>query len=136
MNRLVLCAKDSLMNDLLTKELLEQLANATGDHLVALYMPTHHLPTEAQQNQIGLKNLLNDAEEQLKGLDVRTPEIRELLQPGRELLENALFWRHQSDGLALFLRAGEAQVLRLPIQFRQLVVVGDFWHVKPLLPLL
>ncbi|HMN27410.1 MAG TPA: hypothetical protein PKE45_04575 [Caldilineaceae bacterium] len=38
------------MNDFLSKERLDQLINATGDYLVSLFMPTHPLPVEAQQD--------------------------------------------------------------------------------------
>jgi hypothetical protein len=123
------------MNDLLTKERLESLMNAGGDHLVSLYMPAHRLPNEAEQDPIRLKNLLAKAEDQLKGQGMRTPDVRALLQPGHALLGNSAFWRHQSDGLALFLAPDESHILRLPLRFRELVVVGEFWHVKPLLPL-
>lgn len=123
------------MNDLLTKERLETLMNAAGDHLVSLYMPAHRLPNEAEQDPIRLKNLLTAAEEQLKQQGMRTPDVRALLQPAQALLGNSAFWRHQSDGLALFLGPEEAHILRLPLRFRELAVVGSFWHVKPLLPL-
>jgi hypothetical protein len=123
------------MNDLLTRERLETLMNTTGDPLVSIYMPAHRRTNEAEQDPIRLKNLLGNAEEQLKARDVRSLTIRDILQPANDLLEDPIFWRHQSDGLALFLGEGEAHILRLPITFRELAVVGDFWHMKPLLPL-
>lgn len=127
--------KEHRMNDLLTKERLETLMNTEGDHLVSVYMPAHRLPNEAEQDPIRLRNLLTEAEEQLKQRGMRTPVVRDLLQPAHALLGNSAFWRHQSDGLALFLAPDEAHVLRLPLRFRELVVVGDYWHVKALLPL-
>jgi hypothetical protein len=123
------------MNDLLTKERLESLMSTGGDQLVSLYMPAHRLPNEAEQDPIRLKNLLTKAEEQLKEQGMRTPTARALLQPAQALMGNSAFWRHQSDGLALFLAPKEAHIMRLPLRFRELVVVGEFWHVKPLLPL-
>jgi hypothetical protein len=123
------------MNDLLSRDRLEALMNAQGEPLVSLYMPAHRRPNEAEQDPIRLKNLLTAAEEQLKTQGLRTTTIRKILQPAEELRENALFWRHQSDGLALFLSENQSHILRLPISFRELAVVGDFWHIKPLLPL-
>lgn len=123
------------MNDLLTKERLELLMGSEGPHLVSIYMPAHRLSRETEQDLIRLKNLLTKAEEQLRVRKLRTPDIQTLLAPAYELLGNSAFWRHQSDGLALFLSADGLQALRLPLNFSELVVVGDFWHVKPLLPL-
>lgn len=123
------------MNDLLTKERLDSLMSNTGPHLVSIYMPAHRLPSESEQDPIRLKNLLTSAEEQLRARKLRTPDIQALLQPAYDLLGHSAFWRHQSDGLALFLGAEGMQTLRLPLHFSELVVVGDFSHVKPLLPL-
>jgi hypothetical protein len=52
------------------------------------------------------------------------------------LLDNTEFWQHQSDGLAIFLGQGTRHVYRLPLDFQPLEVVGESFHVKPLLPLL
>jgi len=51
-------------------------------------------------------------------------------------VQDQLFWRHQSDGLALFYSEDIFQFFRLPIRFTELVVVAGRFHVKPLLPLL
>jgi hypothetical protein len=66
---------------------------------------------------------------------VRVPGVKELLEPAQRLLENEFFWRHQDDGLALFLSGSLFKYYRLPFQFQELVVVADRFHIKPLLPL-
>ncbi|MGD2175138.1 MAG: hypothetical protein PVJ27_07025, partial [Candidatus Brocadiaceae bacterium] len=60
----------------------------------------------------------------------------ELLRPVRELLEHLPYWKQDSDGLALFLSPDLFRHYRLPAPFRELVVVSDQFHLKPLLPLL
>jgi hypothetical protein len=51
-------------------------------------------------------------------------------------VQDGLFWRHQSDGLAIFLSSDFTRYYRLPLEFEDLVVVAERFHVKPLLPLL
>jgi hypothetical protein len=51
------------------------------------------------------------------------------------LLQDSNFWQHQSDGLAFFLSSNRVRRYRLPLNFAELVVVEDHFHVSPLLPL-
>ena len=103
---------------------------------VSIYMPTHRAGRGIQQDSIRLKNLLGEAEEALTLSGLRTPEAQELLEPAEKLLQDGLFWQHQSDGLALFLSPEAFRSYRLPFDFEELVVVTDRFHIKPLLPLL
>lgn len=103
---------------------------------VSIYMPTHRVGAGIQQDPIRLKNLLAEAEEHLLTRGLRTPEVKELLEPAGRLLQDGLFWQRQSDGLALFLSSEAFRSYRLPFDFDELVVVTDRFHVKPLFPLL
>jgi len=51
-------------------------------------------------------------------------------------LWNRDFWRHQSDGLAIFLAQDFCGVYRLPIKFEELLMTGTSFYIKPLLPCL
>jgi hypothetical protein len=99
-------------------------------------MATHRTGAEIQQDPIRLKNLLKEAEEALVTMGLRSPEAGELLEPAQELQADYEFWQHQSDGLAILISSGLFRAYRLPIEFEELVVVTDRFHVKPLLPLL
>jgi hypothetical protein len=102
---------------------------------VSIFLPTHG-PGAEQQDPIRLRNLLREAERRLAA-GVRHSRSRELLAPGLELADDVAFWREAAaGGLALLLAGGGARQLRLPYAPRELVVVGDRFHVKPLLPLL
>jgi hypothetical protein len=118
------------------KDELKQLAETRQERCVSLYLPTHRVTAHAEQDRIRLKNLLRQAEEQLASLGQRTPQIRDLLQPAERLYEDGLFWRYQSDGLAIFLTEGWSKHYCLPLSFPELAVVNDHFHLKPLLPLL
>ena len=58
-----------------------------------------------------------------------------MIEPASLLLQDSDFWQHQSDGLAIFLSANGLRRYRLPLNFEELVVVVDHFHIKPLLPL-
>jgi len=52
------------------------------------------------------------------------------------LIQDNLFWQEQEQGLALFLSRDGAEHYRLPLNFEPVVVVGEHFYIKPLLPLL
>ncbi len=99
-------------------------------------MPTFRTGAESQQNQIRFRNLLRKAEEKLLAGGLRPQEIKAMLEPAQALPGNVLFWRKQSDGLALFLSADLFRSFCLPEAFDELIMVADHFHIKPLLPLL
>ena len=103
---------------------------------VSVYLPTHRKGPQIEQDRIRLKNLLKKAEKLLAEGGMRSNQVAALLNPARKLLDDSIFWRHQRDGLALFLNAGEFHIYPLPYHFSELVVVTDRYHVKPLLPVL
>ncbi len=123
--------------DNLSREDFNTLLETHGEWCVSIYMPTVRAGQETQQNGIRFKNVLRAAEDRLKKLGLRQPDIDRQLEPAQQLLNDADFWRHQGDGLALFI-APDASLtrFRLPLTFDELVVVSKRFHIKPLLPLL
>jgi hypothetical protein len=103
---------------------------------VSLFMPTHRAGRETEQDPIRFKNLLGEVEQRLLAGDLRPPEVQEMLQPARRLLQDPIFWRHQSDGLAVFFTTEDFHFFRLPLAFEELVVISKRFHIKPLLPIL
>jgi hypothetical protein len=99
-------------------------------------MPAERMGKEVEQNPTRFKNLLGKAEKRLSERGVRASEAQALLEPAQMLLRDSLFWQHQSDGLALFVSQDMLRHYRLPLDFEELVVAGDRFHFKPLLPLL
>jgi hypothetical protein len=99
-------------------------------------MPMHRSGPETQQDPIRFKNLLQEAEELLIARGLRSPETKELLEPAEKLLQDGLFHQHQSDGLGMFLSPEVFRYYLLPFVFKELVIVTDRFHIRPLLPLL
>jgi hypothetical protein len=83
-----------------------------------------------------LKNLLAKAEESLMARGLRRPEAGELLDPAQKLLENEVFWRHQNESLAVFVSKDAFRHYQMPFDLEELLIVGEKFHLKPLLPLL
>lgn len=123
--------------DNLSREDLSRLLEAHGEWCVSIYMPTVRAGLEAQQNGIRFKNLLRAAEDHLKDLGLRVPDVEHILKDAQTLVNDADFWRHQADGLALFIAPGGTLTrYRLPISFEELAIVTHRFHLKPLLRLL
>jgi len=115
---------------------LERLALQGAGPCVSLFLPTHRAGPEVQQAPIRLKNLLRQAIQDLQTDGVRAPTIKRLLAPLWRLVDDGLFWQYQSDGLALYSRPGWWRSFRVPLDLPELAVVGDRFHVSPLLRLL
>ncbi|MEX0938474.1 MAG: hypothetical protein WDZ59_11495 [Pirellulales bacterium] len=115
---------------------LERLIQPHETACVSLYMPTHRAGKEAEQDPIRFKNLLREAQSQLRDSGMRAPDAQELLAPAQSLRADELFWRKQGDGLALFCTTDFFSTYRLPLRFAETVHVGRRFFIKPLLPLL
>ena len=121
--------------DTMTKTELEQLMRREQPWCVSIYMPTHRTGAETQQDPIRLKNLLGEAEKHLSDKGVGRRDIQKMLEPASKLLQEPYFWQHQSDGLAVFLSPNRIRRYRLPLNFAELMIVTDHFHISPLLPL-
>jgi hypothetical protein len=83
----------------------------------------------------GSRTLLSSAAERLAAR-WRRPEIEDFLGPAESLVGDEEFWRHQQQGLAVFLAPGFNRIHKLPISVPEESFLGDHFHIKPLLPLL
>jgi hypothetical protein len=117
-----------------TTELKTLVEQPTG-HCVSIFLPTHIAGPNIQQDPIRFKNLVSKAEEQLVENGMRRATAEKFLQPAKDL-DQPDFWRHQRDGLAIFIADNFFQYYRLPLNFEELVVTGKRFHLKPLMPLL
>ncbi len=118
---------------------LEELQNLTGPHeglCISLYMPTIAKSDQNQQNPIRLKNLEDDAEEQLEQAGLEKQKIDALLAPINNLVLDAQFWQYQDSGLVIFRSEDLFQVYQLPIGIDEQVLVQDRFLIRPVLPLL
>ncbi len=116
-------------------EEIQELAEAGNGPCVSIYMPAHRAGRAAKQDPIRFKNLLRESEKRLVAGGLRAADARAMLAEGNNMLRDSIFWGNQSDGLAVFFNAEMHRRHVLPLPFGELVVVGDRFHVKPLLSL-
>ncbi len=122
--------------DLFTREALTELAHADQAPAISLFMPTYRVESELAQNPIRLKNLLKEARRRLREAGYKDSLADAILLPAEALLDREQFWFEMSDGIAAFLSEDGARFFRLPVQFDELVVCGERFHLKPVFPLL
>jgi hypothetical protein len=116
---------------------LHSLLETQRGPCISLFMPTDRTGIDGQQDQLRIRRLIREAESLLKSnTQLHAAQVEDLIAPLRELLNDQWFWRHVSDGLAIFRSSQFLRVLRLPISFHEQVVVSGHFLIKPLLPLL
>ena len=120
--------------DIFTRIELRELISENNEHCISIYIPTHRAGRETEQDRIRLKNMLKKAGDDLVARGLRSPDIREILKPAQQLLQEPFFWEHQSSGLALFFSSDTFHSYRLPLVFEEFVVTSGSYHLKPLLP--
>src|SRR5919106_4281300 len=96
-------SKGILQMDVLNRANLQDLIEVTGKWCISIYMPTHPIGSQQQQNPIRLKNLLTRAKKDILAYGLRRPDAEDRLRPAEDLLLDPEFWQHQGEGLAIFL---------------------------------
>ena len=124
------------MMNVLHKKDIKKLMTKHNGPCVSVFMPTHRGGAESQQDQIRFKNLFREAEQTLLKTGFRSQHVKGFLEPAQKLLKGTSFWQQQIDGLSVFLCQDMFRYFRFPYRFKELVVVTDRFHTKPLLPLL
>lgn len=102
---------------------------------LSLYQPTHRSHPEKQQDSIRFRNLVRELELSLEQ-KYRNRESAPILRPLHDLAENAGFWNHAIDGLAIFATPDLFKVYRLQRSVQELAIVADSFHTKPLMRIL
>ncbi|ACU63896.1 baeRF7 domain-containing protein [Chitinophaga pinensis] len=120
------------------KNIFAELAAEKGNICITLYMPTHASgqAVNEQQDLICFKNILQQTQKQLEEKSISPLQIRQLLQPGYELLKEEMFWKNQQDGLACFITENSFRYLRLPLTMQQQIYCNHSFMLTPLLPVL
>jgi len=116
----------------------DSLSSLSVNHSVpclSLYQPTHRHHPGNQEDPIRFRNLVKQLDQSLQKR-FTTAEIRALLEPFEALSRDHEFWNHSMDGMAVFGAPGFFQVFGLQRTTRELAVVADSFHTKPLLSFL
>ena len=123
--------------DILTREDIRELAKVPRKGpCVSIYLPTTPVTTENGQDLIRYKNLLKSVEDGLAAGGMRGTDLMALLLPFKTLLEDELFWRHSTGGLAVLGCTDEFMTYRVPGAVGPSAMVADRYMLKPLIPLI
>jgi len=111
--------------DVTDDDLAAWLAASGPSALVSLYLPTHRAGREVTQDPVRLRQLVASAAAEVAE--------SELLAAANRLLDDRDFWAHGTDGLAVLAGADGTTAVRLSESPRELAVVSDRFHLKPLM---
>ncbi len=121
---------------MITRKTILSLIEQTEKPSISIYLPTHVKGEQMQQDPIRFKNLLNRAEKKLQEQhQVDQTIIDKLLEKPRELLEQPDFWQHGDKGMAVFITLNLFETYRLPLDFKEQVLVENHFLITPLLPM-
>ena len=122
---------------ILTKEQFEDLAKFDSNPCVSIFIPTERAGKDVleEKDKINLKSQWKKAAEELKKMGFAQDKIDKIGKPVANLIDDRDFWRHQSDGLALFLADGFSEKFTLPVKFETFTYVADHFYLKPLVPM-
>lgn len=122
---------------ILTKEQFENLAKFDNNPCISIFLPTQRIGKDVleEKDRIQLKSQWKKATEKLREMGVEKEKIEKIGEPLKGLLEDRDFWRHQSDGLAIFLADGFMEKFTLPVNFEAFTYIADHFYLKPLVPM-
>ncbi|MGB7787035.1 MAG: hypothetical protein WBL27_13110 [Salinimicrobium sp.] len=122
---------------ILTKEEFQDLAKFDSNPCVSIFIPTDRAGKEVlnEKDRIHLKSQWKKAYEKLKDMGLSQDKIDKIGKPVVDLLEDTNFWRHQSDGLAVFAADGYFKKYTLPVYFEAFTYVSDHFYLKPMVPM-
>lgn len=99
---------------------------------VSVYQPAHRMHPDNAQDPIRFKNLVKQVEESL-AREYRNRDTKALREKLNALAQNAAFWNHTLDGVAVLASDARFDVFTVPRPLPERVVVAASFHVKPLL---
>ncbi|MBK8518400.1 MAG: hypothetical protein IPL55_19585 [Saprospiraceae bacterium] len=122
---------------MISKKKLLELSEIHSAFCVSIFIPTHRADKEANSGKdtINLKNQLKDIKFKLGHHGMREQEIEKFLKPVNDLVNDNEFWRHQSDGLAIFMSDDLFEKYSVPVYFEEFNYLSNEFYLKPLIPL-
>ena len=120
---------------LLSKDELKTFIETSQKPCISIYMPVQKAGPEVRQNPIRFKNLVREVEKRLDEMGIDRQEAMQWFQQVLDL-DTSDFWEHQDQGLAIFISPNLFRSYSLPWEVQELVVVNNYFHIKPLLQLI
>jgi len=123
---------------ILDRAAFTELAGYKAEICISLYLPTHKagLEVNKQLDATGVKNALQEVANRLQIKGWEGNRIKNLLQPGFDLVQNETFWTQQEKGVALFIAEGFFKYIKMPMTPVEDVVIESSFYVTPLVPII
>jgi hypothetical protein len=121
----------------LNEKQFKELASRTGDVVISIYTPTSKQSTDSYQtDKTHFKNKLKEIGRELQSVrQLEEEQIKSLLKPAQDLLDNLEFWQNNERMLAYFIFDGAAEYYRLPAPISEpMYMVGQRPFLLPLIP--
>lgn len=110
----------------------ELILNAEKGPFISIYQPSERENLNNRQDLIRYKNSLREAENSLK-IKYPKEDIKRIMKPLLDLAEDRLFWNTVHEGLGILLAEDQLIIYNLKRPVKDLVVVSDSFHIKPLI---
>ncbi len=122
----------------LTKDGFRELAAFSGECCITVYITSNRSGVEVneQKDLVKFKNTLQDVSRQLQQSGKDELAIRNLLQPGYELLRDEKFFRNLTEGIAFFIADNHFKYIRLPYAPVENIYINNSFSVGQLVPLM
>ncbi|HET8887089.1 MAG TPA: hypothetical protein VFM70_12140 [Salinimicrobium sp.] len=120
---------------MLTRKRFQDLANFNNQPCISIYIPTERAGKEVLNGKasIHLKSEWKKVKTELKERNTDAETIKEFDKKLDSLISDKNFWRHQLDGLAVFVASGFFEYYSVPKNFETFCYVADYFYLKPLL---
>lgn len=122
---------------MITREELIELAQIRNTPSVSIFIPTHRAGKETLNGVDAkrLKNQLKHVKQNLEKQGIQKNKVDAVIKPLTRLVNDGEFWRHQSDGLAVFCSEKVFKKYTVPVRFKEFHSVSNEFYLKPLMPL-
>ncbi|MBP8989593.1 MAG: hypothetical protein KBG64_05180 [Clostridia bacterium] len=117
----------------LTRQNINELLRIRQNPCISIYLPVEKVGQDTRQGPIRLRKLLKATAEGLRERAFRTPDIEKILAPAEALLDDALFWEHQYQGLALYLNFDGMMMHQFIEPCAESVTISDRFMIVPIL---
>lgn len=103
--------------------------NFRDQWFVSIYLPLDQNVFSRNRNR--LRKLMFEAEKKLLELGMQITTVAKMLLPIEEILDNTVFWKNQSQALALFLSAQTFSLHSFPFDGEEMLVISRKFHLTP-----
>lgn len=121
------------MNKNNIKQHLVQLFEHEAPRSISIYLPMAESGDDTLKNPIRFKNAAKELEQKMQEAGSEKREIRETIERLTEIVNGYAFFQDQMEGLAIFLAGDFHRIIKVPMRFKDQVVVSNAFEVRPLL---